>query len=84
MKRLLSFSLAFFTCFCLLIATERQALAYVDPGSGLLALQSAASVMVAVGYFMRRRIRALFGGRQAPTVVPVPLAAEKSGTRKEA
>jgi hypothetical protein len=43
-----------------MIATASPALAYVDPGSGMLALQSAASVAAACGYFLRRRIRSLF------------------------
>jgi hypothetical protein len=82
MKRFISFSLAIFCCLCLLLATERRALAYVDPGSGLLALQSAASVMAAAGYFMRRRILALFGKKTpAPTPLPVVL---KGDTRKAA
>jgi hypothetical protein len=54
MKRLISSSLALFVCVCLLIATERRAMAYVDPGSGLLAIQSIASVFAAVGFFLRR------------------------------
>jgi hypothetical protein len=84
MKRFLSFSLACLTCFCMLIATDRQAHAlYVDPGSGLLALQSAASIAAAVGYFMRRRIRALFGGHKE-SAVEVPLASEKDGAPKQA
>jgi len=82
MKRFVSISLAFFCCLCMLVATERRALAYVDPGSGLLAIQSAASVMAAAGYFMRRRIAALFGKKTpAPATLPVAL---KSETRKAA
>jgi hypothetical protein len=49
-------SLSIFTYFCLLIATDRRALASVDPTSGLLALQTLASAMAAVGYFMQRHI----------------------------
>jgi hypothetical protein len=59
-KKLVSISLALFIFICMLGATERQAYAYVDPGSGLLALQSLASVAAAFGYFMRKRIRQLF------------------------
>jgi hypothetical protein len=60
MKRFVSISLAVFICFCMLVATERPAYAYVDPGSGLLALQGLASAAAAFGYFMRRRIVSLF------------------------
>ncbi|HEX4156769.1 MAG TPA: hypothetical protein VHY48_14275 [Acidobacteriaceae bacterium] len=64
MRRLLSFALACFMCVCVLIATERRAMAmYVDPGSGLLAIQSAASIAAAAAFFLRRKIRALFGGK---------------------
>ncbi len=63
MKRLFfSVSLAVFTAFCLVIATARPAWGYVDPGSGFLAVQTIASIAAAFGYFLRRRIRLLFGG----------------------
>ena len=84
MKRLLSVACVLFFCFCVMIATDRHAFAYyVDPGTGLLALQSAASVMVAFGYFMRRRIRALFGGRRDDVETHIP-STPKKGARKEA
>jgi hypothetical protein len=71
-------------CACVLIATEQRAMAmYVDPGSGLLALQSAASVMAAAAFFLRRKIRRLFGSRRK-TEVYVPLSAEKGDPRKPA
>ena len=70
--------------FFVLLATDRQAFAYyVDPGFGLLALQSAASVMVAFGYFMRRRIKTLFGGRQEAVETQIRNVSEK-GAHKEA
>jgi hypothetical protein len=56
---------------------------YVDPGSGLLALQSAASVMAAAAFFLRRKIRAVFGARRKPQDY-VPLGDEKGETRKAA
>jgi hypothetical protein len=65
MKRLLSFALACVVCICVLVATEQRAMAmYVDPGSGLLALQSAASIVAAAAFFLRRKIRAMFGSRR--------------------
>ncbi|WP_263380558.1 hypothetical protein [Granulicella paludicola] len=66
MKRFLSFSLAVFCCFCLMIATEPRAHAYIDPGTGLLALQSFFAGLAAFGYMMRRRIAALFGRDKSP------------------
>jgi hypothetical protein len=71
MKKFLSVSLAIFACFCLALGTERRAMAYVDPGSGLLILQSIGSALAAGAYFMRRRIAALFGKKSAPAAVAV-------------
>ncbi len=74
MKRIFSLSLAVLCCLCFVLATERRAYAYVDPGSGLLALQSFAAAVAAAAYYMRRRIGALFGrGKHASA--PVTLAA---------
>jgi hypothetical protein len=64
MKKVLSVCLAILACCCLALGTERRALAYVDPGSGLLILQSVGSAAAAALYFMRRRISALFGGNK--------------------
>jgi hypothetical protein len=83
-RRLLSFALACFSCVCLLVATERRAMAlYVDPGSGLLVLQGAASAMAAVGFFLRRKIRAFFGGKKKDVGV-CELQADKGDARKVA
>jgi hypothetical protein len=79
MKSFISISLAAFTFLCLLVASERRAWGYVDPGSGLLALQSFASVMAAGAYFLRRRIMGLFsrtpkensGSDQSSAVMPI-------------
>jgi hypothetical protein len=74
MKRFLSFSLATFCCLCLLMATEHRAYAYVDPGSGLLAIQSMFAALGAAGYFLRRRIAGLFGRKKpAAEVVTAPV-----------
>ena len=40
--------------------SERPAYAYADPGSGLLAIQAAGSALVATGWYLRRKIYALF------------------------
>ena len=39
---------------------ERPAYAYADPGTGLLAVQAAGSALVATGWYLRRKIYALF------------------------
>ena len=63
---LLSASLAVFCCLCLLLATERRAYAYIDPGQGMMALQSLGALLATAGYVLRRRIAALFGRSRAP------------------
>jgi hypothetical protein len=85
MKRVLSLSLAVLCGICLVVATEHRAYAYVDPGSGLLALQSIAAAAAAGVYYMRRRIAALFG-RRKPAVETVVLspAGQKDGKRNAA
>jgi hypothetical protein len=74
MKRLTSFSLAILMAFCLLVGTERRAWGYVDPGSGLIALQTCASVMAAYVYYIRRRIMAFFQRRKKAPAVVLPVA----------
>jgi len=64
MKRFRSRSLMILALLCFALATERKSwgyFGYVDPGSGLLAVQAAMSVVAATGYYLRKRIMALFG-----------------------
>ena len=77
MKRLISMTLTFFCCFFLMLGTERRALAYVDPGSGLLALQSIGSMLVAAGFFLRRRAMKLFRKERPVSGSDSPKAAQK-------
>jgi hypothetical protein len=84
MKRLISLSLTVFSCLCLLLATERRAMAYVDPGSGLLALQSIASMAAAAGFFLRRRIMGLFTRKKLLTRTVSPVTVRKEESRKAA
>ena len=74
MRRFTLGALAVLTAFCLFWASTGRAWGYVDPGSGLLALQGFATAMAGVLYYMRRRLMALFG-RQKP-------AARKPAARK--
>jgi hypothetical protein len=60
MRRFVSISLAVLFAFCLVVGTERRAWGYIDPGAGLLTLQTLASAVAAFIYFLRRRVRALF------------------------
>ena len=63
MKRIGSLSFFILIVLCFLTATERRAYGlsgYIDPSSGLLALQCITSAVVATGFYLRRQIRALF------------------------
>lgn len=73
MKRIASASLTVVIALCLLVASERRAWGYVDPGSGLIALQTIASVVAAWAYMVRRRIRAFFN-RKKETAAVLPIA----------
>ena len=53
------FSLALMLLGAVLLS-ERPAYAYADPGTGLLAVQAAGSAIVAAGWYLRRKIYALF------------------------
>lgn len=70
MKRFISLSLAAFITICMIVGTERRAFAYVDPGTGLIALQTIASVIAAYTYMVRRKILAFFGSRKDPVALP--------------
>jgi hypothetical protein len=78
MKRLISAALSLFITFCLLIATDRRAWGYVDPGSGLIALQTFASVGAAYAYVIRRRIRAFFASKQKSPSEVLPASTDSS------
>jgi hypothetical protein len=55
----------------LLVAFERPAQAYVDPGSGFVFLQVAASMCAGAIYYLRHRVRRLFSSlRRSPESSP--------------
>lgn len=58
---------------------ERPAYAYADPGTGLLAIQAAGSALVATGWYLRRRIYALFHRRAATKREPEELPGAADG-----
>jgi hypothetical protein len=86
MKRLASVILAVMMCVFAMVATEKRAYAYVNPGDGLLVIQSAASAAAAVGYFFRRKIMEMFGrgAAKVKTVKVVSPSASKRETRRPA
>jgi hypothetical protein len=84
MKRLLSISLGILITLCLLVGSERRAWGYVDPGSGLIALQTMASVGAAYAYFIRRRILEFFQRKNKKEPARVLPIATKAGESREA
>ena len=44
----------------LLLASERTAQAYVDPGSGFVFLQVAGSMVAGAAYYLRHRVKRIF------------------------
>jgi hypothetical protein len=83
MKRVVSFSLGILITLCMMVGSERRAWGYVDPGSGLIALQGIASVAAAYAYYVRRRIRAFFSRKKKVSTVVLPVAT-KAGESSEA
>jgi hypothetical protein len=60
--------------FSLSLALEPRAYAYVDPGSGLLMLQAAGTVLTGVLFTLRRRIKSLFTRNKSaeiPAIEPI-------------
>jgi hypothetical protein len=43
-----------------LLLSEKPAYAYADPGTGLLAIQAAGSGLIALGWYLRRKVYLLF------------------------
>lgn len=54
---------------CFLLASERPAYAYVDPGSGLFLLQGIGSAFLGVLYVIRRKLRLVKGPKAVPSDV---------------
>jgi hypothetical protein len=61
---------------------ERPAYAYADPGTGLLAIQAVGSALVAGGWYLRKKIAALFHrdtpAKPEPEANPIPKEGEDS------
>jgi hypothetical protein len=64
--------------FCLSVSLERRAYAYIDPGSGLLMLQAAGTVLTGVLFTLRKRIKSLFTRSKAVEPNAVEAAAVKT------
>jgi hypothetical protein len=59
MKKLLQVISVLLTLVGVSLVSQRPAYGYVDPGSGLLAVQVIGSTLVGAGWFLRRKINAL-------------------------
>lgn len=81
MKRFVSFSLGILITLCMIVGSERRAWGYVDPGTGLIALQGIASVAAAYLYIIRRRVRTFFSRKKGPAIV-LPVTTEAGESSK--
>lgn len=70
MRRLLLILPVCLVCLGMLLLAERPAYGYTDPGTGLLAIQAMGSAMVAAGWYLRRKIYALFHRGNASKAEP--------------
>jgi hypothetical protein len=59
----------------LLVAFERPALAYIDPGSGFVFLQVAGSMFAGAVYYLRHRLKRIFGSFRRPAQISSPTGA---------
>lgn len=60
MRRLLQASSLVLIAAGAILLFQRAAYAYADPGTGLLAIQAVGSGLIAAGWYLRRKIHALF------------------------
>jgi hypothetical protein len=56
----------------LLVAFERPARAYVDPGSGFVFLQVAGSMFAGAAYYMRHRLKRILKAMRGSTEISSP------------
>lgn len=68
-NKLKYFALTLMLFVALGLTFERQAHAYIDPGSGLLIFQSISAVVSGALIYFRRRIKSLFV-RDRPAAIP--------------
>ncbi len=60
----------------LLVASERPAYGYVDPGSGFVFLQVAGSMVAGSVYYLRHRIKRLFSSARGSQQISSPAVAQ--------
>jgi hypothetical protein len=76
--RSLFFLLGVLQIAALLVAFERPARAYVDPGSGFVFLQVAGSMFAGAVYYMRHRLRRILNAMRRSSSISTP-----AGTQTE-
>lgn len=76
MRKLLPVLPALLIFLGILLVAEQPAYGYTDPGTGLLAIQALGSVFVAAGWYLRRKIYALFHRSKAADAQPEPDSSE--------
>ncbi len=64
--------------FSLFLTVEPKAYAYVDPGSGLLMLQAAGTVITGVLFTLRKRIKSLFARNKSSETPSIEAVGPKS------
>ncbi len=74
--RFLFCSLAALQIAVLLVAFERPARAYVDPGSGFVFLQVAGSMFAGALYYTRHRLKRIFQAMRGPAEIPSPAGSQ--------
>ena len=60
----------------MLVAFERPALAYVDPGSGFVFLQVAGSMCAGAIYYLRHRLRRMLYPSRRSSSIPSPVVTQ--------
>ena len=70
MKRFASIFFAVLLLLSVMVASEPRALAYVDPGSGLVIYQTVGALATAGLFWFRRRFKSLFTRNSASTEKP--------------
>jgi hypothetical protein len=66
--------LTFLQIATLMVAFERPAHAYVDPGSGFVFLQVAGSMCAGAIFYLRHRVKRLFSLRRSPAAAGTEVA----------
>jgi len=64
--------------FSLCLALEPKAYAYIDPGSGLLMLQAAGTILTGILFTLRRRIKSLFTRNKSEPTAAIETLSPKS------